>query len=219
MDYQALYSFRFRNVNQKSRENVWKEISAYISKKSNSPIRVLDPACGKGEFINSCPAHEKWAVDIGTDGSDLDRGINFIHGSFFDANLPENYFDLIFLSNILEHMESQTMVNIFLAKAFKLLKPSGLIIVMGPNFKFCAQNYFDCADHTVILTHISVEEHLAATKFDLIETSARFMPYSFRSKLPSTRCIIRLYLKFKFIWRFFGKQFLVIAKRPADAPV
>jgi SAM-dependent methyltransferase len=219
MDHQALYSFRFRNINQKSRENVWKEISAYISKKSNRPIRVLDPACGKGEFINSCPAREKWAVDIGTDGSELNHEIAFIHGSFFDADLPESYFDLVFLSNILEHMESQSMVNRFLEKAFTLLRPGGIIIVMGPNFKYCARNYFDCADHTVILTHVSVEEHLAATKFDLVQTSARFLPYSFRSKLPTTRCVIRFYLKFKLIWPFFGKQFLVVAKRPDAASI
>jgi SAM-dependent methyltransferase len=214
MDYQSLYSFRFRNVNQESRNIVWSEISSYIATNSNNPIRVLDPACGIGEFINSCPAQEKWAVDIGINGSQLDSSIKFIHGSFFDAELPKNYFDLIFLSNALEHMDSQIMVNMFLEKVFTLLSPGGIVIVMGPNFKYCSKDYFDCADHTVILTHLSVEEHLVAAQFELIGTVSRFLPFSFRSKLPSSRYITRFYLRAKLLWPFFGKQFLVSARRP-----
>ncbi len=214
MNYQKLYSYRFRNVNQKSREIVWDEIAKYISTKSNYPLRVLDPACGSGEFINSCFADEKWAVDIGGNGSELHPNVKFISGSFFDALLPDGYFDLIFLSNILEHMDSQMMVNRFLQKAFTLLRPGGMVIAMGPNFKYCAKDYFDCADHTVILTHLSVEEHFIAANFDLISTEARFLPFSFRSRLPSTRIMTRLYLKSSWLWRFFGKQFLVVAKRP-----
>ena len=140
--------------------------------------------------------------------------ITFIGESFFDATLPEKYFDLIFMSNILEHMDSQAMVNKFLQKAFMLLRPGGLAIVMGPNFKYCAKEYFDCADHTVILTHLSVEEHLIAADFELISSTARFLPFSFRSRLPSTKITTRWYLKANWLWSLFGKQFLVVAKRP-----
>lgn len=214
MNYEKLYSFRFRDVNQKSRKIVWDEIAKYISTRSDHPSRVLDPACGNGEFINSCLANDKWAVDIGGGGSELHPNITFIGESFFDATLPEKYFDLIFMSNILEHMDSQAMVNKFLQKAFMLLRPGGLAIVMGPNFKYCAKEYFDCADHTVILTHLSVEEHLIAADFELISSTARFLPFSFRSRLPSTKITTRWYLKANWLWSLFGKQFLVVAKRP-----
>lgn len=216
MNYQKLYSFRFRHVNQKSREVVWGEIAKYISTKSNQPLRVLDPACGSGEFINSCAANDKWAVDIGGSGSELHPDITFIGESFFEATLPKKYFDLIFMSNILEHMESQAMVNKFLQKAFMHLRPGGIVVVLGPNFKYCSKEYFDFADHTVVLTHFSVEEHLIAANFDLISTTARFLPFSFRQSLPSTKITTKWYLKSSWLWRFFGKQFLVIAKRPDD---
>ena len=106
------------------------------------------------------------------------------------------------------------MVNDFLVKAYSHLKPGGYAVVMGPNFKYCADEYFDCADHSVILTHMAVEEHLAAAHFKLVETNARFLPYSFRSRLPATKLTTKLFLRAKFAWKILGKQFLVIAQRP-----
>ena len=213
VDYKALYDFRFRDVNQQSRNNVWQVISPFITKKAGSPTRVLDPACGFGEFINSCPASERWASDLGMDGTSLQTGVKFLPGSFFDVDVPDEYFDLVFLSNVLEHMDNQQMVNSFLVQAFSKLRPGGTVIVMGPNFKFCADEYFDCADHSVILTHMSVEEHLASAHFEIVETHPKFLPYSFRSRLPATRITTKLYLNSKWAWRFLGKQFLVIAKK------
>lgn len=214
MDYKALYKFRFRDVNQESRNDVWKVISPFITARAGSPKRVLDPACGFGEFINACPATERWASDLGMDGNFLEPGIKFLQGSFLDLRLPDSYFDLIFLSNVLEHMDNQQMVNSFLVHAYSKLRPGGVVIVMGPNFKYCADEYFDCADHSVILTHMSVEEHLAAAHFEISDTQAKFLPYSFRSRLPATRVTTSLYLHSKWAWKFLGKQFLVVAKRP-----
>ena len=59
MDYEALYKHRFKDVNQDERNKVWGVISQYITSLAGSPIRVLDPACGLGEFINFCPSEEK----------------------------------------------------------------------------------------------------------------------------------------------------------------
>ena len=33
---------------------------------------------------------------------------------------------------------------------------------MGPNFRYCAAQYFDMADHTLIFTHLAIKEHLFA---------------------------------------------------------
>lgn len=214
MDFKALYEFRFRDIDQNSRDKVWSIISPFITSKAGKPSRVLDPACGLGEFINFCPAPERWAADLGLDGSSLDQSVKFVQGSFLETDLPDEYFDLVFLSNVLEHMDNQLMVNRFLTRAYEKLRPGGIVIVMGPNFKFCANEYFDCADHSVVLTHISVEEHLAAAHFELIETNSRFLPYSFRSRLPATRITTSMYLRSKLAWRLLGKQFLLIAQRP-----
>lgn len=213
MDYDALYRHRFKDVDQAERNKVWSVVSKYITSLAGQPKRVLDPACGLGEFINFCPSDEKWASDMGMDGSFLNQNIKFISGAFLDVELPDDYFDLIYLSNVLEHLPSQLAVNEFLVHAREKLRKGGTLVIMGPNFKYCADEYFDCADHTTILTHIAVEEHLVAAGLTPTRTIPRFLPYSFRSRLPSFEITTRLYLRIPFAWKILGKQFLLVASK------
>ena len=79
----------------------------------------------------------------------------------------------IWVSNFLEHLHDQETVATFLERMRERLAPGGRIAIMGPNFRFCAKEYFDCADHTVILTHVGVEEHLYAAGFELEAVAPR----------------------------------------------
>jgi hypothetical protein len=87
-----------------------------------------------------------------------------------------------------------------------------VLAIMGPNFKYCAREYFDCADHVLALTHVSVEEHLIAADFELQEIVPRFLPFSFRSRLPASARLTRLYLQMPLLWRVAGSQFLLLAR-------
>ncbi len=211
VDFEALYKFRFRDVDLDKRKEVWVPISHFIYEMSGRPKSVLDPACGLGEFINSIPANERWALDLGINGQELEDGIKFEQCSFTESNLPSGHFDLIFMSNVLEHLPNQEAVNQFLIKAKDLLSNKGVVVIMGPNFKYCAKDYFDCADHSLALTHISIEEHLAAAGFETNKVIPKFLPYSFRSRLPASDRLTSMYLKSSLIWRILGKQFLIMA--------
>jgi hypothetical protein len=85
---------------------------------------------------------------------------------------------------------------------------------MGPNFKYCFKDYFDCSDHIIALTHVSVAEHLAAAGFDVSRVIPKFLPFSFRSRYPAGPTLTRLYLKLPLAWKFMGKQFLVEGRLP-----
>ena len=82
---------------------------------------------------------------------------------------------------------------------------------MGPNFKYCAKDYFDCADHLLALTHVSVQELLFAAGYKVTEVVPRFLPFSFRSRLPAWPVLTRLYLRTPMLWPLQGKQFLILA--------
>jgi hypothetical protein len=92
-------------------------------------------------------------------------------------------------------------------------RPGGTIAVLGPNFRYCAKEYFDCADHVLALTHVAVAEHLYATGFELERIVPRFLPYSFRSVFPASPALTEAYLRFPPAWRVLGKQFLLLATR------
>jgi hypothetical protein len=214
MNHERLYSYRFKAVDQGRRDDVWAELAPMLYERLGRPGRVLDPAAGRCEFINAVPANERWAVDaVAYEESVAGEGTRVIVSEIMAADLPPDYFDGVFVSNFLEHLESQEAVAAFLEKMHACTAPGGRIAIMGPNFRYCYREYFDFADHTVILTEKGVEEHLYAAGFDLREVNAKFLPYTFTGCLPSHPMLTRTYLRLPFAWRIFGKQFLVLAER------
>jgi SAM-dependent methyltransferase len=214
MNYQRLYEYRFRGIDQAKRGQVWEEIARHVFDEMGRPQKVLDPAAGRGEFINAVPAAERWAVDAvayeeGTHSSQT----KVIVSDIFEADLPSAYFDGVWVSNFLEHLLTQEAVSAFLEKMHGVLAPGGRIAIMGPNFRFCGDEYFDCADHTLIFTHVAIAEHLYAAGFEPIKVVPRYLPYSFRGRLPPSRTLTRRYLSTPLAWRILGKQFLVVGQR------
>lgn len=214
-DYQRLYDYRFRGVDQASRQAVWREIARYVHARMDRPDTVLDPAAGRGEFISAVPAAERWAVDLVSQGDLESAGVKLIVADIRDAELPAGHFDGVFVSNFLEHLPDQNTVAAVLTKLRDAMQPGGRIAVMGPNFKYCAREYFDCADHTLILSHVGLAEHLHAAGFEITSLHPRFLPYSFRGLLPPSPALTRTYLHSPLAWKLLGKQFLAVARKPA----
>ena len=214
INYERLYTYRFRDIDQAGRQAVWREIACYAHGRMGAPQRVLDPAAGRGEFITTVPAAERWGIDlVNQRGAGFPDGVKMVISNIMDAALPDGYFDGVFLSNFLEHLPGQNAVAAVLGKLHAAMEPGGRIAVIGPNFRYCAREYFDCADHTVILTHVAVAEHLYAAGFSLTQVVPRFLPYSFRGLLPPSPLLTRIYLRTPPLWRLLGKQFLVLARK------
>lgn len=213
MNYARLYDYRFRGVDQAGRQAVWREIAQYVHVKMDEPKCVLDPAAGRGEFITAVPAVERWGVDLVRQADIEASGARMITADIREAELPGGFFDGVFLSNFLEHLPSQDTVAAVLGKLRGAMSPGGRIAVIGPNFRYCSREYFDCADHTVILTHVSMAEHLHAAGFEVELAVPRFLPYSFRGRLPPSPRLTRAYLRTPPLWRLLGKQFFLIGRK------
>ncbi|MFL5831863.1 MAG: class I SAM-dependent methyltransferase [Solirubrobacteraceae bacterium] len=215
MNYQRLYEYRFRDVDQSARTAVWREIAPFIYEQMGRPQKVLDPAAGRGEFINAVPAEERWAVDqVAYAEGTYDPAITTVVSDIFDVELPSEHFDGVFVSNLLEHLHSQGSVAAFLSRMYQATAPGGQIAIMGPNFRYCARQYFDMADHTLVFTHRAIAEHLYAAGFEPQRIEPRFLPVTFTGRLPPSPLLTRRYLRTPLAWRLIGKQFLVIGRRP-----
>ncbi len=215
MNYEKIYAYRFQGVDPGKKLLTWSVLAKFLYRKLGRPEKILDPAAGLCEFINAVPSREKWAIDLNDEfiSRYIAGDIRKIIGNNLEVSLPPDYFDAVFVSNFLEHLHSQEEVAFFLEKMHGALRPGGRIAVMGPNFKYCGRNYFDFADHTVILSELGVAEHLAGAGFSQIKIIPRFLPLSFRGGLPVNNFIITTYLRWPLAWRFFGKQFLLIAEK------
>lgn len=216
IDFERLYEFRFRGVSQSAREAVWREIAQQIYGWLGRPQRVLDAAAGRGEFITAVPAKERWAIDV-VDFLGGRPDIHSVIGDVRTAELPKGHFDGVLVSNFLEHLYDADEIGAFLKRLRRTMSTGGKIAVLGPNFRYCAREYFDYADHSVALTHLAVEEHLYAAGFAIDRVVPRYLPYTFRGRLPTTPGLVRAYLRFPPAWRILGKQYFVLATNEDQA--
>src|ERR1700759_5569867 len=136
MNYQRLYEYRCRDVDQRARTAVWHEIAPFIHSLMGHPQRVLDPAAGRGEFINAVPAPERWAIDqVAYAEGTYEPGGRAVVSDVFEDDLPDGHFGGVFVSNFLEHLTAQEAVASFLARMHQATAPGGRIAIMGPNFR------------------------------------------------------------------------------------
>ena len=214
MNYERLYAYRFRDIDQQGRLAVWGEIAPHVHSVMGKPQKVLDPAAGRGEFIGAVPAKETWAVDaVSYEEAAHKPDTKVIVSPISDAELPQGHFDGVFVSNFLEHLYDQEQIASFLEKMRDAMEPGGRIAIMGPNYRYCSDEYWDCADHYVALTHVAIGEHLYAAGFEPERIIPRYLPYSFRGILPPSPALTRLYLKTPLAWRLLGQQVLVIGRK------
>ena len=132
--------------------------------------------------------------------------------------IPESSLDAVFTSNFLEHLPDKAAVRAVLANAHRSLKPGGRFIAMGPNIKFVPGVYWDFFDHYVELTELSLSEALSNCNFEIEQCIDRFLPYTMSQGREYPVWMLQLYLSAPFLWPLFGKQFLVVARKPLDRP-
>lgn len=194
---------------------MWRPIAQHIYAVMRKPRVILDPAAGRCEFINHVAAEERWAVDQSESVRKYaEAGVRVVVADVLQTSLPKEYFEGVVVSNFLEHLPDPEAVASFLDKMYRVMRRGGRIAVMGPNFKYCAREYFDFADHKTILTEVSVCEQLAGAGFKIVSCRARYLPLTFRGRLPARGWLAAVYLRLPVLWSLVGKQFLVIGERP-----
>jgi hypothetical protein len=103
-----------------------------------------------------------------------------------------------------------------LCEVWRTLKPGGLYITMQPNLRFEPGRYWDYYDHILPLTHLSCREAFIKAGFEVTKVVDRFIPFSTDSKLPQHPLLVKMYLRLPLLWRFFGGQFVIVARKPTD---
>ena len=123
--------------------------------------------------------------------------------------------DAVFTSNFFEHLPNKEALERTIAQVMRCLKPGGQLICLGPNIRYLGGNYWEFWDHHVALTDQSLSELLKLAGFQINECRPRFLPYSMSQGFTPPLFLLRMYLKFRAAWPLFGKQFLVIARKPS----
>jgi len=200
------------------RNKVWQVLTReFFNRWVGSGDTVLDLGCGYGEFINNIPAGRKLAMDLNPDApGHLNKEVEFIHQDCSAAwPLGENSLDVVFTSNFFEHLADKDCLNRTLRQALRCLKPGGRLIAMGPNIKYLHGEYWDFYDHHVYLTETSLGEAMEVEGYHIDVLISRFLPFTMVAAPEYPMAFVRLYIAMPWLWKLRGKQFLVVARKPA----
>ena len=106
---------------------------------SGNTLKVLDVGCADGRALNwyrqvRSLNVETFGVDFDAKAVELARkaGHTVYEGRFEDADIPENFFDLVVATHVIEHVADP---KAFAKRAFAVLKPGGVFLIETPNIE------------------------------------------------------------------------------------
>jgi SAM-dependent methyltransferase len=213
-----LYRIRFTDADRERKDEIWRVLCEHFFQSYVSPQdTMLDIACGYGEFTRHIRAGRKIAIDLNPDAASfLPSDVEFHLTSAADlAPIAACSIDVCFSSNFFEHLPSKDVLDRVLGETLRVLKPGGIYVAMQPNLRYAPGEYWDYYDHVLPLTHLSCYEAFAKAGYEVIELIDRFVPFSTASKLPQAAWLVRCYLAFRPAWRFLGRQFVIVGKKPS----
>jgi len=108
-----------------------------LIKKYKSGTTLLDIGCGEGFFLfNASKAgYTTKGIEISQDAAEYARrefGLDVEAKPFEELHFPENYFDVITLWQVLEHVPYPLIV---LKEVHRILKPEGLLVTSTPDIE------------------------------------------------------------------------------------
>ena len=144
-----------------------------IEKYLDGKGKLLDIGCGGGFFLNAAQ-EDGWdahGIDIVPDFVKFAReelGLKNVHcGSLEESQFEKNFFDVIVLWDLIEHLPHPMA---FLKIINKILRPGGLIIIWTPNAKnavWLKENWFGYkpSQHLYFFTSATLNKILQSTGF------------------------------------------------------
>jgi SAM-dependent methyltransferase len=214
-DLRTIYETRFAGK-EDYRKAVWRVLfSSFFARYVSGCRAVLDLGCGYGEFINQLRGPMCYAIDLNPDaGRYLNTDVQWLRQ---DSSRPwpllDDSLDLVFTSNFFEHLPDERSLVNTVREAYRCLRPGGRIIALGPNITYVGAAYWDFADHYLALTETSLMAVLQTAGFTPERVIPRFLPYTMSDGRRYPLFLVRLYLQLPIAWRWFGRQFLIVATK------
>lgn len=213
-----IYAQRFADQNDEHlrwRRQLWQVlVDEFFSRWIPPAGTVLDFGCGLGEFINAVTARRRIAVDTRADvAARLDPSVEFhLAEGVRIPSIGDHAVDVVFCSNLLEHLPDRATVTALLIEFRRVLRPEGRLLVLGPNLRYTGHAYWDFFDHILPFTHLSLVEALATAGFHTEVVIPRFLPYTTVGARRTSLTLVKWYLRLPLAWRVLGAQFFAVAR-------
>jgi SAM-dependent methyltransferase len=209
----VLYGERFSGEDE-FRRGMWQVLCTdFFQKWVPADATVLDIAAGTCDFINGIQAGTRIAIDLNPAIHDFaDPGVRALVGPA-DAmtEIADHSVDVAFISNFFEHIDRDTILRV-LTEVRRVLRPGGRLLILQPNIRFAARDYWMFFDHITPVDDRALVEAFALTGLRLVHRIERFLPFTAKSRLPQSVGLVRAYLRVPLAWRVLGKQSFLVAE-------
>jgi SAM-dependent methyltransferase len=212
-DLDTLYRNRFA-AEARFRVEMWQLLyEEFFSRYIPPDGTFVELGAGYCELVNAVRAEHRVAVDLNPDAARYaQEGVRVLTTSSTDLSaLADGSVRTVFASNFFEHL-TRADIRTTMAEVRRVLEPAGRFLILQPNIRFCARDYWMFFDHITPLDDRSLTEALDLTGFEVTECITRFLPYTTKGRLPSSLALLRLYLRLRPAWRLLGQQSFVVAR-------
>lgn len=136
---EGVYSGTYQSNKKKDLSNVEldnskRKIFLYVKDNINFSGKILDVGCSNGEFLFYLKNnnYDCYGVEINSRTANIAKsnGLNVLNCFLEEAKYSGNYFDLIFLGDVIEHVDNPLSL---IVECKRILKSTGLIIISTPN--------------------------------------------------------------------------------------
>ncbi|MBI2047583.1 MAG: class I SAM-dependent methyltransferase [Parcubacteria group bacterium] len=111
-----------------------KQFPREVGVKSVLVPRLLDVGCSNGDFLYFAKLRgfDPYGVEVNELTAEVaqSRGLDVKQGTLEEAAYPNDFFDAIFLGDVIEHVKDPAAL---LAESFRILKKDGTLIISTPN--------------------------------------------------------------------------------------
>jgi SAM-dependent methyltransferase len=209
----VLYGERFSGEDV-FRRQMWEILCArFFQKWVGQNATVLDVAAGTCDFINNIDAGTRIAVDLNPTLHEFaDSGVRtFVSPADSMSEIVDDSVDVAFISNFFEHIDRDTILRV-LTEVRRVLRPGGRLLVLQPNIRFCARDYWMFFDHITPIDDRALVEAFGLTGYRLVHRVERFLPFTAKGRLPQSVNLVKAYLRLPLAWRVLGKQSFLVAE-------
>jgi cyclopropane fatty-acyl-phospholipid synthase-like methyltransferase len=188
--------FETRLAQDPNREKVWRHLCDHLSRYVRPDAEVLELGAGWCDFSNFVKARRVVAMDL--DATVVRAAAPHVEAEVGDctdlSRFDEDSFDVVFASNLLEHLDREQSARL-LAGAARVLRPGGRLILMQPNFRLNPGRYFDDFTHVSVFTDQSLSDYLTSLGWSIEVRQARFMPLTLKSRGSGLSFLVPWYLR------------------------
>lgn len=181
-------------------KSIYGKLKSYLANRTAKRIAntippngtFLEIGCGNGQLLETLASLrsdvELIGVDIKQTGIDQLSNFAFHHGQFENVDIEQKSIDVIYCSNLIEHVPDPL---IFVRKIFQSLKTEGLLLGVTPDHhsldRFLFGRYwagYHYPRHTFVFNHRNIVTLLQRSGFDRITTrgSYSFWALSFANR-------------------------------------